>query len=88
MTNLIAALTCFAFVVLGAQSANAGAKDYPNFGYDKNGHPHKDLQKFRREHARGNGQGRKKRKHRKKLCQGRQNRTALCVNELFRQESD
>jgi hypothetical protein len=83
MTNLIAALTCFAFVVLYAQPASANAKDNPNFGYDSNGKPHADLQKYRREHAHGKRQGHKKPKHRAKACQGARNRLVHCVNGLF-----
>ena len=64
MKMLIAALTCFIFVTLGAQPATAEMGGGPNFGYDENGHPHSDLQKFRREHGHDNGQGQKHKTHR------------------------
>jgi hypothetical protein len=78
----IAIVTCLAFAMLAAEPARAGMKDSPNFGYDEQGKPHRDLMEFRRKRGHGGGQSQKK--HPAKACKGARNSTALCVQNLFR----
>jgi len=82
MTRLIAASMCIVFAVLGAQSATGGPRDNPNFGYDEQGKPHRDLMEFRRKRGHGGGQS-PAHKPRKNGCQNAPN-PEQCAKRLHR----
>jgi len=81
MTKLAVSLVCLCFAMLGAQPANAGANDRPNFGYDENGNGHADYQQYRREHAHAQGQARNNKHHKKNNgCQSGGTFIFFCAN--------